>query len=359
MNRSAKRSIAIVTAAAMMLTLLVFGAEAVSQPASAASTSSYVTAYTNVPYMYVSEDKGGSTTTVIPYKSKVRVYGSIARKSEGRYVKIKYDGEFYYKWIAANEKPFVKKGISFRKYRKACRNKMQKRIVRLAKKIRGKKTVYSHNTPGSIKNGKMCFDCSGFASYVINNAMTFYVPPYKVSANITTLDQTEDIYTAKGSTSAGKKFKAKVVCTGKPNFKKLQPGDIVFFNERGNGVDHCGVYLGNKEFIHSTKRTDGVSIMPLKDSYAERFVEAKRVVPASKPKPILAAKYLAEYANVYKERTLNGKCTQLPTGTKVYVRYKYSLRITGQEADCAYVSYRTGSRVKKYGYIMLNHLANK
>jgi lipoprotein Spr len=61
----------------------------------------------------------------------------------------------------------------------------------------------------------------------------------------------------------------------------LEPGDIIFFNNRGRGrVSHAGIYLGDDQFIHSSStRSGGVRVDSLDDAYWKRsFIEAKRVL---------------------------------------------------------------------------------
>jgi probable lipoprotein NlpC len=60
--------------------------------------------------------------------------------------------------------------------------------------------------------------------------------------------------------------------------KNLQPGDLVFFNINGKGVSHAGIYLGDNQFVHSSKR--GVVIDSINDPYyyAKRYIGAKRIL---------------------------------------------------------------------------------
>ena len=61
----------------------------------------------------------------------------------------------------------------------------------------------------------------------------------------------------------------------------LEPGDIIFFNNRGRGrVSHAGIYLGDDQFIHSSStHSRGVRVDSLDDAYWKRsFIEAKRVL---------------------------------------------------------------------------------
>jgi lipoprotein Spr len=62
----------------------------------------------------------------------------------------------------------------------------------------------------------------------------------------------------------------------------IREGDLVFFNTRGKGVSHVGLFLGNNKFVHaSTKR--GVTISDLYESYyIKRFLGAGRWKATSK-----------------------------------------------------------------------------
>ena len=62
---------------------------------------------------------------------------------------------------------------------------------------------------------------------------------------------------------------------------ELEPGDIIFFNNRGRGrVSHAGIYLGDNQFIHSSSsRSGGVRVDSLADRYwNSSYMLAKRVL---------------------------------------------------------------------------------
>jgi cell wall-associated NlpC family hydrolase len=59
----------------------------------------------------------------------------------------------------------------------------------------------------------------------------------------------------------------------------LQPGDVVFFGDRGARsspaqVGHMGIYVGNDWFVHSSRF--GTTLTPLKDWYETRFAWGRR-----------------------------------------------------------------------------------
>lgn len=104
----------------------------------------------------------------------------------------------------------------------------------------------------STKTG---FDCSGFVGYLFHEEAGIDLPR---------------------STREMIKLDAPLVAR-----KDLEPGDIIFFNERGRGrVSHTGIYIGDGEFIHSASRhSGGVRVDSLTDSYwRASYIEAKRVL---------------------------------------------------------------------------------
>ncbi|PIE51496.1 hydrolase [Candidatus Fermentibacteria bacterium] len=56
----------------------------------------------------------------------------------------------------------------------------------------------------------------------------------------------------------------------------LKYGDLVFFNTSGSGISHCGIYLGNGEFVHSSTSRGVVKDLLSHPYYASRFVQGGR-----------------------------------------------------------------------------------
>lgn len=119
-------------------------------------------------------------------------------------------------------------------------------IVEYAKKYLGCKYVYGGSGPNS-------FDCSGFTMYVLKN---FGV----------TLSHSATAQSRVGTHVAK---------------ENLRPGDLVFFTdyETGNGIGHCGIYIGEGNFIHASSGTGYcVKISTLTSgSYLKRYETARRV----------------------------------------------------------------------------------
>jgi hypothetical protein len=101
---------------------------------------------------------------------------------------------------------------------------------------------------GTSKDG---IDCSGFTS-------TIYQTVYGITLSRISKDQYRD---------------ARHV-----SYDDLKEGDLVFFNIRGRGVSHVGIYLRNKKFIHASLR-DGVRVDDLSSGfYRDHFVSGGRFV---------------------------------------------------------------------------------
>lgn len=61
--------------------------------------------------------------------------------------------------------------------------------------------------------------------------------------------------------------------------REIRPGDILFFqNGQEPRVNHCGIYLGNNEFVHASTR-QGVIYSRLDETYyAEGYRGARRIL---------------------------------------------------------------------------------
>lgn len=100
---------------------------------------------------------------------------------------------------------------------------------------------------GTTKSG---VDCSGFTSNI-------YQTVYGITLSRISKDQYRD---------------ARHV-----EVEDLREGDLVFFNIRGRGVSHVGIYLRNGKFIHASVR-DGVRVDDLTTGfYKDHFVSGGRV----------------------------------------------------------------------------------
>ncbi len=58
----------------------------------------------------------------------------------------------------------------------------------------------------------------------------------------------------------------------------LQEGDLIFFNTRGRGISHVGIYLHDNKFVHAAS-SRGVTISSLTENYwTKRYAGAGRAI---------------------------------------------------------------------------------
>ena len=124
---------------------------------------------------------------------------------------------------------------------------MGQEIVDYAKQYLGYPYVYG----GS---GSSSFDCSGFTMYVYKKF------GYSLSHSATAQSKCGE-YVAK---------------------EDLQAGDLVFFldYETMDGIGHCGIYIGDGNFIHASSGTGycvKISTL-LSGSYNKRYATARRLI---------------------------------------------------------------------------------
>jgi len=115
-------------------------------------------------------------------------------------------------------------------------------IVRKAQQYVGYPYTYGGNTPSSG------FDCSGLTQYVYST--------FNINLPRTAYDQY--------SSGPGRKVSSP------------QPGDLLFGNVDGSGIDHVGIYAGNGYMIHAGNSNTGVERTTYKSWY--NVVGIKRIV---------------------------------------------------------------------------------
>lgn len=243
-------------------------------------------AYTlNLHTSIYKEPNNSSKKVSIDYMTKVRLYQDYYIGSEGLWKKLSYNNEYYYVWIPNNTVKFTTEAPTYEYDLSNCTTH-QREIIEMALDIyKNYDTEYDYTkefSDGSVnpETGKYSYDCSGLIKHVYNSVMRKYVKTYKIPWNITDLFNTKTVY----NNGLPGEFNAVTVCEGKYDYSKLQPGDVLFFNLANGRVqdkdfNHCGIYLGNKEFIHSTGSLYGVSISLISGTYEDDFVKAVRYIP--------------------------------------------------------------------------------
>jgi cell wall-associated NlpC family hydrolase len=126
--------------------------------------------------------------------------------------------------------------------------KARRQIEKRARQQIGTPYVYGGSSPSG-------FDCSGFTRWVFLRKMSL---PHNSGAQF-----------ALPAQESYKRLWKK---------KKLEKGDLVFFDTTSARVGHVGIYLGGGRFIHSSS-SSGVRIDSVHDPYyyASRFVGGVRV----------------------------------------------------------------------------------
>ena len=241
------------------------------------SSETLVTNYVSIPMvnLYKLPDSGSDTIT-LRYMDKVELGQTISSSDSGSWNRVFYQGNLYYLWLESGAEKLTAKKSSFNY---TGNTTYQQQVLDLAMEICQEwNTVYAHSQSDGVANsdGTYGFDCSGFAKYVLNTVMQKAVPTYRLSADLDTLYTTDSIY------NAGYPGE---LCAVDVSMNNLQPGDILFFgldenDQKSDEINHCGIYLGNNEFVHSTHSwEDSVCVMPLSGIYSENLVKIRRYLP--------------------------------------------------------------------------------
>lgn len=107
------------------------------------------------------------------------------------------------------------------------------------------------------KSPETGLDCSGFVSYVFQQAAGLVLP-----------------HNARAISMFGQKIA----------ISELQPGDLVFYNTLRHTYSHVGIYLGDNKFVHASVTGRGVEVVDMKENYwVKRFNGARRMVTSRLP----------------------------------------------------------------------------
>lgn len=95
------------------------------------------------------------------------------------------------------------------------------------------------------------FDCSGFVRFMFNKELDVNLP--RSSREMSTMGMRVDR-------------------------SELRPGDLVFFTNGKNRINHVGIFIGNDTFVHSSL-SKGITRDTLNESYySKRFATGVRIL---------------------------------------------------------------------------------
>ena len=296
-------------------------------------------------YLYKSASSSSKSLKVY-YMTELKLGKAVTNGSSGKWYEIFYEGNKYYIWLTPDSEKLTTKKSSMNY---EAKNAYQQEILDLALTIdREWNTKYDSGESGKFySDGSVGFDCSGFTCYVINTVMQKYVPGYRLLPETGSLWDVYDIYNKdmKGE------FRAIDV-----KLKDAQPGDIVFFKSKTTGkLNHCGLYLGNNEFMHCTSVWDkGVGLMTLNDTYGDLVIGIKRFVP-TEVTPANATYYAIQGNRIYSDRSGNNdtglRVSRGEAVTVLFATYKsngdpYTAYIRTKNGTEGFVWFRYFSKTK-------------
>lgn len=120
-------------------------------------------------------------------------------------------------------------------------------LTEYALSLTGTPYKYGGNSPQSG------FDCSGFVGHVFKRKMGKSLP--RSSSEISRVGTAQ-------------------------KQEMLKPGDLVFYNTLNKSYSHVGIYLGDRQFIHSPSSGKVVSIVNMDEPYwRKRYNGARRIRP--------------------------------------------------------------------------------
>jgi cell wall-associated NlpC family hydrolase len=146
-------------------------------------------------------------------------------------------------------------------------NDWQRAVIARALRFVGSPYVWAGTSERTQKlSGKVFpggFDCSGLVWRV------YKLEPYAGAPALAKVLRGRTSYAMSGE----------VARTARIARDALEPGDVVFFGDRGTRsapaeVGHMGIYLGNDWIVHSSRF--GTTLTPLKDWYETRFAWGRR-----------------------------------------------------------------------------------
>lgn len=251
------------------------------------------TSYVAVPKLVLHEAPASSSDSIqIRYMEELMLGNAVISDEDSGWYRVFYQDKPMYLWMEKNLSVLTDtKSSSY-----TGKTPYQQQILELATDISENwNTTYVSGMAGEIANssGDHGFNCSGLVKYVFNTVMQEFVPTYKLNASLRSLVSLDSIY----NLGYPGEF-----CAQDVEYWDLQPGDVLFFSSRAGGtvskeIGHCGIYLGNNEFVHSTSLwSDSVCIVPLAGVYKDTLRQIRRFLP----KTVTPADTETTLSNAYK-----------------------------------------------------------
>ena len=254
------------------------------------------------------------------YMVEVELGDVVKSSASGKWQEVYYKGDLYYIWLTPDSDKLTdqKSTMDY-----TANTIYQQEIRDLALTIYNEwETRYVRGDVGVVyEDGTVGFDCSGFTTYVINTVMQRYAPAYRLTP------QTGSMWNAYDILNTGLKGEFRAIDVA---WEDAQLGDVVFFKSSTTGeLNHCGLYMGNNEFLHCTEAwekgenpaTSDVGLMTLNSTYGDLVIGFKRFVPET-VEPANAAFYAAKNCSVYSDcRCQNKIDLSLSAGDAVTVLY--------------------------------------
>ena len=298
--------------------------------------------------IYVYKTPSGSGTSLrLFYMTEVELGKIVASYSSGQWREIYYNNELYYIWLATGSDKFTDHKSCKEDY--VVHNQYQQEVLDLAMTIDEEwDTRYISSESGVFHDdGSVGFDCSGFAGYVLNTVMQKYIPAYRLTPATRDMFKIDVVY------NKDLKGEFRVIDV---ELEDAQVGDVVFFKSRETGqLNHCGLYLGNNEFLHSTSAWDkGVGLMTLDGNYSELIIGIRRFIPETIESA--DATFYATKSNGINS-DVRGTCSTgmvVKTGeavTVLYVSYKadgspYTAYIRNKDGNYGFVWFKNYSKTR-------------
>lgn len=311
-----------------------------SLPASVA-TKEYELRYVSLHqvYAYVEPDSD-SQDICLPYMAEFELGKAVHEYTSGTWYKLRYNGKIYYMWVAAGDEKFTDKKSSFNY---TSDNPYAQEVIDLATEICFQwDTHYVSGDSTGIpdKNGRYGFDCSGYVTYCVNTVMQKYNPSFRIIGDTDTLYDQGVVYND-GLTG---EFNAKTI-----PLKDIQPGDFIFLDMSGSGMNHVGIYLGNGELAHIASFWNRVTIMPLDGYFEDRICSVRRFIPEEVTPANKTMYSVGSWVKVYEEsRSSSDVVHTCAKNEKVTILFV--------NANNSYAYVKTSSGIK--GYVSIKNLSS-